>query len=199
MQTVTGKKQVPSNNPPIKPRNRYFLALVTPPPLFDQILALKTYFKDQFQSKAALNSPPHITLQMPFEWPSEKEEELIDALQNLSSTLTPTTVKLKNFDCFSPHVIFIHVIPSAGITSLQSKVRQFCKAELDLSANDQPFHPHVTIGFRDLKKPAFNLAWTEFKKKLFNGKFLADQISLLIHDGKKWKVIRNFPLPSLRA
>ena len=54
----------------------YFIAIIPPSPIFEQASELKNHFMQQYQSKAALNSPPHITLHMPFEWKEKKEEEL---------------------------------------------------------------------------------------------------------------------------
>ena len=52
----------------------YFIAIVPPSPIYDEALEQKEYFKAKYNSKASLNSPPHITLHMPFRW-SEKEEK----------------------------------------------------------------------------------------------------------------------------
>ena len=41
---------------------------------------IKQEFANRFNSKAALRSPPHITLHMPFKWKEEKEVKLIDVL-----------------------------------------------------------------------------------------------------------------------
>ena len=71
-------------------KNRYFIGIVPPFPIFEQVLEVKHYFRDHFQSKAALQSPPHITLHMPFDWKDKKEAELIDSLQKLSSSLFST-------------------------------------------------------------------------------------------------------------
>jgi 2'-5' RNA ligase len=174
---------------------RYFVALVLPAPISDQAMSLKKHFKDQYQSKASLNSPPHITLVMPFEW--KEETTLLEALQILSQQLSPAPVELKNFGCFAPRVIFIDVAPSAALVHMQNQVNQFCQERLGLPiALDQakPFHPHVTLGFRDLKKSMFPKAWEECKNRSFHEEFLADRLSLLKHDGKKWGVLREYPL-----
>jgi len=56
----------------IKKNELYFIAIVPTSPLSEELLAWKQYFQEHYQSKAALNSPPHITLHMPFEWKEEK-------------------------------------------------------------------------------------------------------------------------------
>ena len=63
---------------------KYFLAVVPPPPVYEEALAFKNYFKDHYASKAALRSPPHITLHMPFEWKLRKETQLIDGIDRFA-------------------------------------------------------------------------------------------------------------------
>jgi 2'-5' RNA ligase len=178
--------------------NRYFIASVLPPPLYEGAMQLKRYFADHYHSKAALNSPPHITLHMPFQWRAEKEMGLMDGMKFLASQLVPVKVELDGFGCFAPRVVFIQVISSESLTLMQLQIRQFCKKNLGLfnaDYQDLPFHPHVTVAFRDLKKSLFPRAWEEFKSKAFTGEFLADRISLLKHDGKKWIVLQEFIFP----
>jgi 2'-5' RNA ligase len=57
-----------------------------------------------------------------------------------------------------------------------------------------PFHPHLTVAFRDLKKPNYQLAWEEFKSKNFQAEFIADKITLLKHTGKVWEIHQEFDL-----
>ncbi len=178
-------------------QNRYFIAIVPPHPYLEQALEFKNYFKDQYQSKASLNSPPHITLHMPFEWKSSNEDGLVAALQTFSSTTHAVKVDFNNFGCFPPRVIFIHVTATPELTTLQLRLRQFCKKELGLfnaDYKDLPFHPHITIAFRDLKKPAFEKAWGKFKGQKFEGGFVVDRICLLRHEEGKWVTMRELAL-----
>ena len=85
----------------------YFIAIVPPSPVYEKANELKVYFSDKYHSKASLNSPPHITLHMPFQWKEKKEAELTEALDNFSKKQNPFYLKLKNFSCFSPKVIFL--------------------------------------------------------------------------------------------
>jgi 2'-5' RNA ligase len=176
---------------------QYFIAVVPPSPIYDQALAFKHHFKDQFNSKASLNSPPHITLHMPFKWKEEKEDELLSRFKNFSTSVKPFALQLLNFNAFPPRVIFIDVAESEQLISLQKDVQRFCKKELNLfnaDYKDQPFHPHITLAFRDLKKNVFAEAWLEFKNKKFEAEFIVDRFVLLKHNGRIWEVFKEFAL-----
>ena len=53
---------------------RYFLAIIPPEKIEKEIYGLKELVADKFHSKAALRSPAHITLHMPFLWKEAKEK-----------------------------------------------------------------------------------------------------------------------------
>lgn len=175
----------------------YFIAIVVPEPFATTVTGFKEYFGKVYGSRAALRSPSHITLHMPFQWRVEKEKVLTDKLNEFFSTCSPVQVQLQNFGCFPPYVIFIDVKKAEPLQELQQKLSRFCRQELNLfnaTHKDNPFHPHVTLAFRDLKKTAFKIAWEEFKDKPFSGEFLAKQIALLKHSGKLWEVFLEFDL-----
>lgn len=177
--------------------NQYFIALIPPVPTYNEALGLKQYFKENYRSKASLNSPPHITLHMPFKWKEEKEQKLISALEKFIKTFDAFMVQLQNYSSFPPKVIFINVVKSEELEIFQKNLQRFCKKELNLFNADykeQPFHPHLTLAFRDLKKPNFQQAWNEFERKKYKAEFLAEKISLLKHNGKEWEVHYEFPL-----
>lgn len=174
---------------------KYFIGIIPPSPVFEQVLEVKTFFRDHYQSKAALNSPPHITLHMPFEWKEKKEDELTSQLKKFSSTQLSFNLSLAGFSCFPPRVIFIEVQESEPLMQMQKQLHRFCKVELNLfnaQYQDRPFHPHLTVAFRDLKKTAFQQAWDEFKDKKFHTEFQVTDIVLLKHEGKKWQPFKVF-------
>lgn len=177
----------------------YFLAFIPPQPVYEDALKLKMYFKEKYKSKAALNSPPHITLHMPFRWKEAKEDELVNKFQSLVKVFDPVKLCLDNFEAFEPRVIFLNVVKSEMLENIQKRIHWFCKTELNLfNANykEHPYHPHLTLAFRDLKKSAFKEAWAEFKTKEYKAEFMADKIALLRHDGKVWNVHKEFTLES---
>lgn len=181
----------------VKKLSQYFIAIVPPSPVYDEALEKKRYFKDNYQSKASLNSPPHITLHMPFKWREDKEGELIQHIHRFAATFQPFTISLDNFSSFPPRVIFINVVKSPELEKLYLELKRFCKRELNLFNADykeQPFHPHLTLAFRDLKKPNYQRAWSEFEQKKYKADFPVKSIALLKHDGKTWQVHHDFIL-----
>lgn len=180
-------------------RKQYFVAVIPPSPVFEEALELKEYFKEKYHSKAALNSPPHITLHMPFLWNGEKEKKVITALDAFAKKWDPIKICLDNFASFPPRVIFINVTESDALDALQRELHRYFKRELDIfNANykDKPFHPHLTLAFRDLRKSQYQLAWHEFSKREFKAEFVADKIALLKHNGQRWDVLKEFLLES---
>jgi 2'-5' RNA ligase len=178
---------------------QYFIALIPPSPIFEEAVQLKTYFKEKYNSKASLNSPPHITLHMPFRWKEKKEEELSLKINQFVKAFDPLKVCLDNFGAFPPRVIFINVITDELLNQLQKGIQRFCRKELNLfNANykEQAFHAHLTLAFRDLKKPLFKQAWDEFSQREYKAEFIADKIALLKHNGKIWQVYKEFTLES---
>jgi 2'-5' RNA ligase len=136
---------------------------------------------------------------MPFRWKEKKEEAMVALFHQFARQFDPFKVCLDNFGCFAPRVIFINVAASEALGHFHKSLERFCKRELNLfNANyrEEPFHPHLTLAFRDLKKDVFKTAWEEFSPKEFKAAFMADRLTLLRHNGKLWEVFREFRLAS---
>lgn len=176
---------------------RYFMAIVPPPAIAEEVLAIKNEFAHRFNSKAALRSPAHITLHMPFLWKEEKEQQLTDLLSAFSPAKKESSIELKNFDRFGDRVIFIQVEKNEALYELQQQLVQYAREKLQLfnqSDDMRGFHPHITVAFRDLRKRFFAEAWQEFEHRFFAASFPLQDFSLLKHDGKQWNVLRTFAL-----
>src|SRR5882672_7021636 len=85
-------------------RERYFVAIVPPTPLLEEINEMKFFVEANYDSRAALRSPPHITMHMPFEWKPAKEQELIRQLDRFASACEPVSIDLDGFGSFPPRV-----------------------------------------------------------------------------------------------
>ena len=60
---------------------RYFIAVLPPHNLIEEVEAIKDDFALNYQSKRSKNAPAHITLHMPFLWKQDKEEKLSQELK----------------------------------------------------------------------------------------------------------------------
>ena len=175
---------------------KYFIAIVPPEPLLSQIQELKKSILDVYGIKGALRSPGHITLHMPFSWNEEKEDKLITVLQNFYFD-KEFQIKLSGFSCFEPRVVFINVQENNLLLQMQQQLVRHAKQNLQLfnqSGDMRGFHPHVTVAFRDLKKPVFYKMWEEFEYKKFNATFNCNDISLLKHLNDRWEVYKTFTI-----
>lgn len=176
---------------------KYFIAICPPAPIAEEINQLKEYCKEKYSTKGALNSPPHITLHMPFQWRETKEEKLLEALSSFLAKEGSFELTLRGFSCFEPRVIFINVVENEMLKDFQKRLQRFCRTKLNLLNADYrslPFHPHVTIAFRDLKKPMFEKAWDEFKAKKINVHFQVNSIAVLKRDARQWNILSAFSL-----
>ena len=175
----------------------YFVAVLPPEQESRQITALKQYCKAHFGSGHALNSPPHITLHMPFKWHDQKRDRLDRCLRQVAGETASFRVELRDFDYFEPRVVFVDVMDNEALKALQKRLSGQMRLELNLfnaGYKDRPFHPHVTIAFRDLKKPKFYEAKTHFSGEKLAMDFEVNDLVLLRHQGKRWEIQKRFVL-----
>lgn len=175
------------------PISKYFIALVPSAEALTALEAIKQEIFEAHHIKGALRSPAHITLHRPFEWPNAKEEKLINALHNFDFG-PEFTVPVRNFAWFEPRVLFADVIRTAELDDLHARISRYCQKELKLlnEVNDRRgFHPHITLAFRDLKKPQFYALQEEFRERSLHLDFSAKGITLLKMQ-ERWLVYKTF-------
>lgn len=176
-----------------KNQNLYFIAIMPHHELQNEVTSFKNYIKEKYFSRAALNSPPHITLFPPFKWEEENEKILSKSLSAFVQNRQIFNVDLNGFDRFSHRVIFIKPILSHPLNRLQEELAQHLKS-LNLINPDEKriYLPHMTIANRDLKKNLFYPVWNEFKENDFKRSFEVNSIVLLKHNGKFWDIFQEF-------
>lgn len=172
----------------------YFIAAVPPADIQQRVTALKLEIAEKYGSRHALKSPPHITLHMPFRWKDTRWEELNACMRAINEGLTAFEVQLRHFGFFAPRVVFVDVVKNPELGALQKRVVSAVRSHLKLTnANyrDLPFHPHMTIAFRDLKKADFFQAQEEFAQRPFEAAFQVSEAALLRHNGERWEVVSD--------
>lgn len=176
-------------------KNLYFLAIVPEEEVREQIHQIKLEASEKYHSKAALKSPPHITLHMPFQWREDREQQLIDAISNFSFDELPIELELKDYDFFPPRVVFIQVEENLKLRKLQKNLSDHVRRELNIfndTYKDLGFHPHITIAFRDLKKSLFPEVAEDFSNRTFSAKMQVNGFTLLKNTEKKWERFMEF-------
>jgi 2'-5' RNA ligase len=173
---------------------KYFIAIVPSEPVLSSIQNIKQEIFDEYGTKGALRSPGHITLHMPFSWEEEKEEKLLNELAVFKFDRS-FKIQLKDFDCFEPRVVFLNVLDNETLFELQKKLVKHALQKLQLfnqSEDMRGFHPHVTVAFRDLKKPVFYKLWEKYCEETFSAEFECSSLCLLKHHDQNWEVYKEF-------
>ncbi len=175
---------------------RFFIALLPPQAIQDYANEIKQHFAVHYESRQALKSPPHITVQPPFEWASD-QSHLEQSLQEFADQSAPVPITLDGFSAFPPRVIFINVLKTPELLTVQKQLMDYSETRLgivDSASKNRPFAPHMTVAFRDLTEQNFSLAWQEFRDKSLHVELVANELTLLVHTGQRWTIAAEFPL-----
>ena len=176
-------------------RKRFFVALLPPAEVQAKANEIKGVMRDQYASKAAFRSPPHVTLLAPFDWPIAELPRLAQALKTFAASQLPVPMTLDGFAAFAPHVIYINVVQGDRIMEIQPQLLSHVESTIGLARKrdqNRSFVPHMTVAFRDLKPNMFRKAWPVFQHQEIHFDFTVGQLTLLIHDGKMWTVKEHY-------
>ena len=174
----------------------FFIALVPPLQIQTAVNEIKAYFMQQYGSRKAFNSPPHITLQAPFKWSTEQDlAELTAGLKDFAAGQERVAISLRNFGAFPPKVIYIDVVKTPELMELYHDLAALMATKYNVADHRyRTFCPHMTVAFRDLTKAAFHQAWPAFQQKQLAFDFVAQHLSLLRHNGQQWQIYQEYPL-----
>ncbi len=178
------------------PKSLYLICIELPKNLADQVVDIKTDFREQFESKRALRSPSHITLQIPFHVLDENQEVLVNSLLEFGKTQHPFNIQLKDFNVFEPKVLFIDVVENPSLSALHDELMLVMRKKVGLPEKQTPlkYNPHVTIAHRDLSEENFYKAWEFYKTQEFEGDFSVNSIFLWKHNSVNWETYKEIPL-----
>jgi 2'-5' RNA ligase len=123
------------------------------------------------------------------------EQPLIDMMGLIAAEWGRFLVVLNGFGAFAPRVIYVHVEPNRVMQDLKEYTEdQLIRAErFPVRSDPRPFHPHITIANRDLRKGDFAAAWEHFSERKYEGAFEASSLSLLRLKETGWEVIAELP------
>lgn len=173
---------------------RFFVALLPPQKVQEFANGVKQHFAEVYNSRAAQKSPPHITLQPPFEWPPAELPLLTQPLQNFAQSRRSISVTLDGYGAFKPRVIYINVLKTPELLATQQELMSSLESiGIIHPSKSRSFAPHLTVAFRDLTRPNFHQAWTEFAPQTLHFEFIVPKLTLLVHNGRCWEISAEFP------
>lgn len=175
------------------PQSLYYIAVIPPGPIAEEVKSIKQEFASRYNSSRALRSPAHITLQAPFWSDPSSEIPLTEKLKMFCNGRESFRVQLSDFSRFDKRVIFADVTANEKLHQLHKDLMYFLRDKLNFPASGTSlsFHPHMTVAYRDLTPEMFTKAWEEFKLREFKAEFEVKSISLLKHNRKEWDVLEE--------
>lgn len=180
--------------------NLYFVAIIPPQTICDEITTFKQDFAQHYNSSKALKVVPHITLKTPFKLMSDAHSQIVSWFKDLPIHMEPFKVELNNFEAFhNKHnpVVFVHPELTKPLAQLQ---KEMLDSFLDyfpfvqIPEVEFKFKPHVTVAYRDLQPEQFHKAWQVYKGKEYHAEFTVNDFHLMQHDGRKWCVLESYEI-----
>lgn len=177
------------------------LAIVPPEPLRTKIDEVRHEFARTYQCVEAIRRPVHLTLFPPFRFPEAKEDLLASALTPELQSLPSFRLRLNNFSSFANNgVIFIDVERSEELGILHERVSTIMHENFFKNKSPKSrFHPHFTIGYRDIPKDRFAEAVSVYASRSFTGSFSVDKVALWKHRHGNWQAIEWLLLKPLHT
>ncbi|MCM4160185.1 2'-5' RNA ligase family protein [Antarcticibacterium flavum] len=173
----------------------YFLALIPPEIIKQEVKILKEEIRLKYAAKHALKLPAHITLIPPFKLQEKQKTSLLETLTNFTAREEPLEIFLSGFGGFPPGVLFIDVENKEPIIRFYDRLQTVLEdIPGALQKQNKPLHPHITLATRDLKEEFYDRAWNDLKARQYKISFTAAHLYLLWHNGRSWEVYVQFPL-----
>ncbi len=171
----------------------YYIALVPPHTLRQNIRTIQESLKARYKVAHALKSPPHITLQKPFKRNDIQENRLVSTLDAFATQQSPFMITLQSFSHFNQRVLYIAIKDSSIIISLANKLQKELRETVQLSTHEHTHitHPHITIAARDMDATVFSNIWKELQIKHFSHTWIINSMCLLKHNGTAWDILHH--------
>lgn len=172
----------------------YFIAVIPPQDISEEITAIKTAFAQDYDSSKALKVLPHITLKAPF---SVADDAIVEWFLQTNPGIVPFDIRLDGFGAFDKKdnpVIFIAPEDNLNLNQLQKILLDDFRKHFP---NQTIMHPewhyksHITIGYRDLTPENFSKAWAVYQSKPYNSSFRVSSIHLLKHNRRQWNIVQS--------
>lgn len=170
----------------------FFIAIIPPQTLREEITKLKAIFSKTFATSHSLKSPPHITLVPPLKLDDAATKGTDEVLKSFCSKRASFNLVINGFGAFAPRVIYLKIGASKDLSALWADLLK----HFPYKGTGRQFTPHITLAFRDLSKKMFHRAWEIYKHDSFVRAFEVSDLVLLKHNGKNWDIYEEYPFQS---
>jgi 2'-5' RNA ligase len=173
------------------------LALMPPEELARDIERIRFDFSQKYKAVAALKPPVHITLVPPYKAAANTEAAIVDALEAWAPLQIPFPVTIQNYNTFRNNgVIYLDVAANELLQLFQKDIVTKFRQVMHIPGikTGKSYHPHITIGYRDIPPEVFDTAADEYLAKKFFSVFVANSFYLWKHDTKRWQVLHSFTI-----
>lgn len=172
-------------------RKLYFYAILPLEPHLSEMQKITEDISEKYQTRKALNSPPHITLIPPFWYYKEYQDDLKDIQASINQRSVTIPIEIDGFSTFPRKVLFIAVKKNPMLDELVQQLYEMLPDKVKSSIRMHPvFHPHITIAFKDISWSNFNKAIKEYLELKYQGNFTINTVSLLHHVNGKWQTLK---------
>lgn len=177
METGLAKNQ--SISTPVGGFFEYLLVAHPDAPVYEQVMAEKKLFTEQYHEQVAIKTKPHITVAN-FQAREEMEPTLIRWMHRVISAQKKFNVTLDRYSGFPPHTIYLRVQDHEPFKQLarelkvvEQYIRSYGCPEVKLITR-----PHLTIA-RRLTETVYRQAEQVYAQKNFHASFEVNQLLLL--------------------
>ena len=172
----------------------YFIAILLEEEPKWRVDALRDELAKQFDVKAALAVPPHITLVPPFE--TEDISSLTEALAEIAKHTQPFTIQTSRFDHFDDRVWFVHIASTQTLQTIHQHIDRAVRQTVrPVPSQKHPtVHFHINLASKDLTPSSF-----EAVRRFLGTEALPFQemtvknFTLLRREDHEWIMEKNFP------
>lgn len=169
--------------------NLYYIALLLPEKINNEILLLQNECMQKFKIKKVLTSPPHITIIPPFKVSIVELENIKTIVNQINIDFLPIYITLNNFNNFDQKNIHIIVKKNKKLNHLYKYLRS--KLNLLINIKKQIFTPHISIINKDINLTEFLKAIAYYKKKEMQKYFYSSKLYILKYCQEKniWNIL----------
>lgn len=180
--------------------NEYLLVLKLPEAIWRKIEKVKEAFAHAYEAPQARWGKPHITLARFVQY-ELMESRIVNHIKTISMGQYPFKIELQNFGSFPSHTVFIQMATRRPLQQLVQQLRSQTQKLMKFNEENKPHFitdPVITVA-TNLQPGQHHKAWTEYNKKHFTGKFIADSLLLLKRpvNGKNYQIAERFIFQNL--